>query len=172
MKQVEILPLQGIDLEGEIQLRFGQAINEIITLLGQPTAEEQSQLYYADLELRIDFDSNYELEFIQFERPFTEKVILQIYNVNPFTIEANKLIGVLTAENKGKIDESEEPYSYCFTEISIGIWREFVEEDVQSNIEELKNCGVYEASKEWIEQDLEKSKFFWTIGIGKKNYYK
>ena len=172
MRQIEIIPLQGINLDEGIQLRFGQTINEIVTLLGEPTKEEQGQFYYEDLEIRIDFDNNDELEFIEFEGPFSEKIVPQIYNVNPFAIEANKLIDLLTTENKGKIDESEEPYSYCFTEISVGIWREFVEADIQSNIEELKNCGVYEASKEWIEQDLEKSKFFWTIGIGNKNYYK
>ena len=37
---------------------------------------------------------------------------------------------------------------------------------------EMKENDEYEENKNWILEDLEKSKNFWTIGIGIKNYYK
>ncbi|SHG91453.1 hypothetical protein [Pedobacter caeni] len=171
MKKIEIIPLEGIDFEEGISIRFGQTIPEIKAVLGDPTAEEPHQLYYDHLEFRLDFDKNGELEFVEIQGPFSRHLAPQIYHVNPFAIEADDLVKLLTEKNDGRIDDSEKPYCYCFLENSVGVWREFVEDDIRATIDELKDNGEYEESKDWIEQDLEKAKFFWTVGIGNKNYY-
>ena len=35
----------------------------------------------------------------------------------------------------------------------------------------MKADNEYEENKDWLNEDLNKAKNFWTIGIGVKNYY-
>ena len=49
---------------------------------------------------------------------------------------------------------------------------EVSEETIRQSIKEAKENGTYEDEKIWLLDDLEKSKHFWTIGIGLKDYYK
>jgi len=42
---------------------------------------------------------------------------------------------------------------------------------VQEWVEEKKANGEYEIDRQWIEEELAKSKNYWTIGIGVPGYY-
>ena len=41
---------------------------------------------------------------------------------------------------------------------------------MEEGIAEMKESGEYENNRESIDEDLEKSRNFWTIGIGKPDY--
>lgn len=170
MKKIKLLPLIGVNIENIGIIQFGLDIHNIKLKLGEPNLQNDTELYYD--EFRIDLNENKEMEFIEFQGPTPKDIDISIYDVNPFTVCANKLLEILAIRNKGTIDDSEAPYCYCFMNISVGLWREFVEKDILDTIENMKNVGDYEKSKEWINLDLEKSKFFWSIGIGRKDYYK
>jgi len=39
-------------------------------------------------------------------------------------------------------------------------------------ISEMKENGEYSENEKWILEDKAKAKYFWTVGLGKKDYYK
>ena len=173
MTKIEILPLDGIVIENIGKLSLGQSKSEIEKLLGKPSdSSNLKQLFFDEFEVRIDLDKKGNAEFIEFiYGPFPEKTELSIYGVDPFQIGASKLIEILTEKNNGKIDDSEAEYCYTFQNISVGVWRQLTEKTVEESIAEMKADNEYEENKDWLNEDLEKAKNFWTIGIGVKNYY-
>lgn len=171
MKKIKLIPLIGIDIENIGIIQFGVDIHDIKSKLGEPDSQNDTELYYDKFKFRIDLNEKKAFEFIEIQGPTPENIEINIFNINPFTINANEFLEILTIENNGTIDDSEAPYCYCFMNISIGLWREFTENDILNTIEEMKVLGDYEKSKEWLNQDLEKSKHFWSIGIGQKDYY-
>ena len=42
---------------------------------------------------------------------------------------------------------------------------------MEESIAEMKERGEYEDNRVWLDEDLEKSRNFWTVGIGKAGYY-
>ena len=173
MTKIEILPLDGIVIENIGKLSLGQSKSEIEKLLGKPSdSSNLKQLFFDEYEVRIDLDKKGNAEFIEFiYGPFPEKTELSIYGVNPFQIGATKLVEILTEKNNGKIDDSEAEYCYTFQNISVGVWRQLTEQNVEESIAEMKADNEYEENKDWLNEDLNKAKNFWTIGIGVKNYY-
>ena len=173
MTKIEILPLDGIKIENIGKLSLGQSKADIEKLLGKPSdTSNLKQLFFDEYEVRIDIDKKGNAEFIEFiYGPFPEKTELSIYGVDPFQIGASKLIEILTEKNNGKIDDSEAEYCYTFQNISVGVWRQLTEKTVEESIAEMKADNEYEENKDWLNEDLEKAKNFWTIGIGVKNYY-
>ena len=173
MTKIEILPLDGIVIENIGKLSLGQSKSDIEKLLGKPSESSNlKQLFFDEYEVRIDLDKKGNAEFIEFiYGPFPEKTELSIYGVNPFQIGATKLVEILTEKNNGKIDDSEAEYCYTFQNISVGVWRQLTEQNVEESIAEMKADNEYEENKDWLNEDLNKAKNFWTIGIGVKNYY-
>ena len=173
MTKIEILPLDGIKIENIGKLSLGQSKADIEKLLGKPSdTSNLKQLFFDEYEVRIDIDKKGNAEFIEFiYGPFPEKTELSIYGVDPFQIGASKLVEILTEKNNGKIDDSEAEYCYIFQNISVGVWRQLTEKTVEESIAEMKADNEYEENKDWLNEDLEKAKNFWTIGIGVKNYY-
>ena len=180
MLQIDIKPLLGIDIKSIGEVKLGQSQNEVESVIGSPSMydtisfnnTQTNRAFYEAYELRIDYNSNNQVTFIEFiYGPFPEKTELRIYDINPFQEEAERLIELLTIYNAGKIDESETPHCYVFENISVGIWRQSVPSDIQELINEKKEDCTYEIDKAWVDEELEKSKHFWTIGIGEKGYY-
>ena len=173
MTKIEILPLDGIVIENIGKLSLGQSKKKKEKLFGKPSESSNlKQLFFDEYEVRIDLDKKGNAEFIEFiYGPFPEKTELSIYGVNPFQIGATKLVEILAEKNNGKIDDSEAEYCYTFQNISVGVWRQLTEQNVEESIAEMKADNEYEENKDWLNEDLNKAKNFWTIGIGVKNYY-
>lgn len=173
MIKIEILPLDGIVIENTGKLSLGESGSAIEKLLGSPSnGSDKNRLYYDDYEFRVDLDNNGNAEFIEFiSGPYPEKTEISMYGINPFQIGADQLLDILSEKNNGKIDDSEAGYCYTFLNISVGVWRQITVHDVEEDMADMKANDEYEENKEWIEEDLEKAKNFWTIGIGVENYY-
>ncbi len=172
MTKIELTPLKGIHIAEVGTIEFGMTANEVKEILGQPEQGEDFQLFYFSMELRLDFNSKKCLEFIEIiSGPYPKAISPILYAVNPFELLANELVDLLIQKNGTDIDYSEAPECYAFRSISVGIFREFSEEAVQQSIKESKENGMYDDEKDWLLDDLEKSKHFWTVGIGMKDYY-
>lgn len=172
MIKIVLKPLQGILIEGIGELTFGQSKASVENLLGKPSEHSNNvQSFYDNYEMRLDFDEK-ELSFIEFiYGPYPEKTALTLYGINPFNIGAGPLIELLNLKNNGEIDDSEAEYCYSFLNISVGVWRDATEKDLQESINEAKLIGKPQGTIDQLEIELESVKNFWTIGIGKIGYY-
>ena len=166
-------PVVGIKIDTIGLSAQGASKKEVEALLKEPSSSSNAkQFYYDHYEVRIDFDAHERVEFIEFiYGPNPKRTQLNVYEIDPFKLDADALIALLSEKNDGPIDDSEAKFAYAFLNLSVGIWRDATEEDVQESIDELTKSGEYEENKEWLLEDLEKSKHFWTIGIGVKDYY-
>ncbi len=173
MKKIILDPLNGIKILKEEIIELGISKKKLFDKIGKPSSRSDNQFFYDEFELRINLDKEEKIEFIEFiYGPFPKKTEIEIYGVNPFKTKSLDLIQILTENNDGKIDDSEAPYSYAFLETSIGVFRDSCEDDIEEMIIEMKNLGKYSENQEWILDDKEKAKYFWTIGLGIENYYK
>ncbi|PJJ83166.1 hypothetical protein [Mucilaginibacter auburnensis] len=165
MQNIEIKPLEGIVIKDIGEVLLGRHKNNVYTLLGHPSIDNKDRIFYKELEVRFDIDQHDNIEFIEFiYGPFPKNIELTIYDVNPFTIGANKLLKILSMHNQGDPDTSEAPYSYAFTNTSIGVWRDLAPEDIEPITEDNINDNYSE--------ELKMVQNFWTIGIGVPNYYR
>lgn len=169
MQKIILKPLEGIEIENVGEIKFGQTRAEVVSTLNNPDNEEDNRLFYDDFELSIEFNKQGKVEFIEVYGPDCENIAPSIYGIKPFEIPAQQLVTLLTSKNSGKVDDTEAPHGYCFLGSSVGIWRELTEKEAKEDIEQAKKDGEYE---EWMEEEVENSKYFWTIGLGEKDYYK
>lgn len=173
MKKIILHPLKGIEFENKEVLELGTSKTELIQRLGKASREIDKQLYYDDLELRIDLDKTDKIEFIEFiYGPFPVKTEIELYGINPFKTDSHNLVEILTEHNNGEVDFEEEPYCFAFLESSIGIFRDSCEVDIDEMITEMKEVGEYYENQKWVLDDKEKARYFCTIGLGKKGYYR
>ncbi len=172
MIQIVIHPLKGIIIDDQVTIDFGMKKDELFSLLGTPSSQFENECYYENLELRFDLDSESRIEFIEsYNGPFPEYTVIELYELNPFETLSDELVDILDAQNLGETDISEAPYCYRYLESSIGIYRDATEEDALELIEETKENGQLGDPDGSLLEDLEKSKYFWTIGFGKAGYY-
>lgn len=165
MKKIAIKPLIGIVIEDIGEVLLGQHKNDLYTILGHPSIDNKDRIFYEEYEVRFDLDQHDTIEFIEFiYGPFPKNIELMIYDINPFTIGANNLLEILLTHHQGDPDTTEAPYSYCFPNTSIGVWRDIVPEDIEPMTEGMRNDSYSE--------ELKMAQNFWTIGIGVPNYYR
>lgn len=170
MKTITLHPLHGIEIEGLGTLQFGQSRQDVVALLGKPSSGETEQLYYDGLGLRVDLDRTDGVEFMEFSRAENGDYQLSLYGTDPLALPAAQLTALLAEKDSTGIDDGEAPCCYCYTHLSIGVWREFAEEHVLADIAQMRENGE-DADADWVQEDLEKSRYFWTVGIGKPDYY-
>lgn len=166
---VKIIPLIGIKI-GSKNIKFYDNQQKIKIILGKPESIYKNSYYYFQGELRIDFDESGLVVFIEFLGGMNGKIQPEIYGVKVFEVEADNLYMVLKSKNKGYIDNSENGYSYSFLNISIGVYRDTIPEDVYEMIKEAKDNGE-PIDNNKIEYEMRKAIHWHTIGIGVKNYY-
>ncbi|MDE6726364.1 MAG: hypothetical protein K2J80_00320 [Oscillospiraceae bacterium] len=163
-----IKPLVGVDICGK-ELRLGASENEIRSVLGEPYSVWENSLYYFKNELRFDLE-NGSAEFIEFLGGIDGELQPMIYGTLAFQTGADKLFDILAEKNRGEIDDSENGYSYGFLEISVGVYRETVPEDVRKIIEDAEEDGE-PLDDEEIAEEMRRASHWDTIGIGIANYY-
>jgi hypothetical protein len=172
MKKIEFIPLKGAKIEGIQLITFGMSQNVLIEILGEPSKQFDNELSYEDLELCIYLDQHKNVELIEaYAGPYLESTEISIANTNPFTTSAEKLIEILTKVNSGEINKKEADHGFTFLIQSISVYRNRTQKESEDFISELKADGEYEEDKEYALFELEKSKYFWSISIGRKGYF-
>ena len=164
-----IKPLEGLQC-GEQCIPLGCSKEAVEAVLGQPDIVRDS-FYYFCSELRFDFDKNGNAEFIEFSGGIDGQIQPQIYGISAFTAEADELYEILKTHNYGEIKDTENGYSYDFCNISIGVYRESIPEDIEEMIEEMKSDGIDTENNEDLEFEKRKARHWATIGFGRKGYY-
>ena len=125
--------------------------------------------FYFHNELRLDFDSQGRVEFIELLGGPDGAFQPVIFGVEAFRAEPEAVYDLLKAKNSGLIDMSGNGYSCTFLNLETGIYRERVPEDVTEMIGEARAEG-HPLTPEEI--DYETGLTHWAaIGIGVKGYY-
>lgn len=164
--QVELYPLDKAVI-GDITIYLGMDKTSVFNIIGKGESFDDKRYYYFNSELAIDFDAESKVEFIEFLGGIDGELQPMIYGVSAFEENADDLAEILKKYNNGEIDDSENGYSYGFLEISVGIYREFLPEEV---IEDAENDNK-SLDDEDVKEDLRKASHWATIGIGVKDYY-
>lgn len=169
LEDIVIIPLNGVRMGGG-EIRLGCTADELKVTLGEPELVDKNRLYYFGSELRVDFGEDGKAEFIEFLGGTDAALQPSIYGVPAFKTGANELYGILAEKNGGGIDDSENGCSYAFLNISVGVYRESIPENVEKMIAEAESEG-FPMSAEDIAAERKKAEFWATIGIGIAGYY-
>ncbi|MBD5383750.1 MAG: hypothetical protein HDR72_01955, partial [Ruminococcaceae bacterium] len=150
--------------------RLGNTADEIKAVLGEPESVHKNSLYYFGNELRIDIGGDGKAEFIEFLGGTDGALQPAIYDVPAFKTGSDELYALLAEKNGGGIDDRENGYSYAFLNISVGVYRESIPENVEEMAAEAEREG-YPLSAEDIAEERKKAAFWATVGIGTAGYY-
>lgn len=119
--------------------------------------------------MAIDYRNN-KVEFMEFLGGIDGLLKPAIYGISVFETQANDLFEVLKEQNNGEIGDNENGFSYQFQNISVGVYREAVPEDIKEMIEESVSYEEPMSDNE-IEDEMKRANHWATIGVGVVGYY-
>ena len=170
MKKVFIIkPLEGMTWDNSF-IALGTSKGDVVEIIGQPESKTEISFYYFGNELRFDFDENDNIKFIEFLGGIDGQIQPQIYGDSAFTADADEIVALLKKHNRGAAIDNENGYSYAFSDISVGLYRESIPENVQEMIEEAASSGET-MSEEDIQYETRRAAHWATIGFGVRGYY-
>ncbi len=169
---VEVKLLDKIMIDDKnISLGMERKSVENILGVGNYFIHDKNRVYYFNDEMRIDYGNDERIEFIEFLYGMDGNLQPIINGKAVFQIDAMELYNLLSDLNHGEIDDSEEPFSYGFLEISVGIYRESTAESVEELKTESEEDGN-PMSQEEYENEMKQATHWMTFGIGVKDYYR
>jgi hypothetical protein len=167
--KIRILPKDGIEF-----ISIGEQRTSVNKRVKGFTAYEGQKIdYYTNFGFHIHYDDENLVEAI--EIMFDMQGVFELYQKNPHTTEIQEMVEILKAKNNGETNPIDEPEDYMFLELSLGIFRSSTPEEFQIYIDQTKTENPDDfknGTPEWMLEDLEKTKYFQTCLIGKKDYFK
>lgn len=167
---IKIYPLERIEIDG-ILLRFGMGKADVENLIGKGFFAGNKYYYFGN-EMSISYDKYGKMEYVEFLGGIDGILKPEIYGVSVFETDAETLVTFLKQKNNGEVADIESGHSYCFANISVGVYREMSPKDIMEMIEEIKSFGISAENNEDLENDKRKALYFATIGAGAAGYYK
>lgn len=164
---IEIYPLDKVVFDNiSIYFGMGKSAVELAFGKGHPIG---NRYYYFNNEMAIDYLEN-KVTFVEFLGGVNGKLKPVIYGISAFDIDAAELVAMLKANNNGEICDNENGYSYQFSKISIGVYREVLPDEITEMIEEARRVGSPMSDDE-IQYEMKRSNHWATIGCGSVGYY-
>ena len=165
--KIEIYPLERVVLDGiSIELDMEQAAVEAMLGKGEHIG---NRYYYYGGELAIDY-TNGKVAFIEFLAGIEGKLRPTVYGISVFETKANDLFAILKKQNDGPIGDTEGGHSYQFRNISVGIYREVIPEEIREMIRDAESFGNPMSDSE-IQYEMHRAEHWATFGIGVIGYY-
>lgn len=165
MKQyITVFPLEGIEINGRM-LELNMTGSEVQEILGAPQFARDNQWYYFDSELRLDFDADGLVEFIEFLGGREGMLQPVIDGLAAFECTGEELYCALEQQIPECVSDDENGHCYVFWDISVGIYREVSPDDIA----EMEAEGL---SGEELEQERLRAEHWDTLGIGRSGYYR
>ena len=164
---IQIYPLVKVVFDN-VSIYFGMEKSAVELALGAGEAIG-NRYYYFNSEMAIDYQEN-KVDFIEFMGGVDSKLKPTIYGISAFDVNAAEMVDVLKKNNNGEICDNEKGYSYQFSNISIGIYREAIPNEIVEMIEEAKSFGNPMSNDE-IEHEMKRANYWATIGCGAVGYY-
>lgn len=166
---IEIYPLEKVVIDGaSIYLGMERSSVEAAIGKGQHVG---NRFYYYGSEMAVDYGADQKVEFIEFLGGIDGSLRPIIYGVSAFDTPADELVELLKQKNDGRVNDSEQGYSFSFLNISIGVYRETRPSDVIEMLEEMKVDGIPTENNEDVAAEMRKANHWATIGVGVHGYY-
>ena len=166
---IEIYPLDKVVFDGvPVYLGMERFVVENAIGTGHLIGK---RYYYYNNELAIDYNDNDTVEFIEFLGGSEGSLQPTIYGVSVFGTDAAEVAEILEQKNDGEITDIEHGYSYSFSNISVGVYREIRPSDVLDMMEAMKEDGIPTEDNEDLVVDMQKANHWTTIGVGIAGYY-
>lgn len=172
---VEIIPLEKAVIN-DMTLSLGMRREEVNDLIGEGELARDCY-YYFESEMSITYDDSDCIEFIEFLGGVDGKMQPVIYGIPVFQTEARELVKVIEKHNSGLayfecgIEDFDSDHDIEFYNMSVGLYREMTPADIDEMISEMKAEGISVEENEDLENDIRKSQYWATIGIGVEGYY-
>ena len=170
-KEFLIHPLVGIEWDGK-KINLGDSLDQVKDILGDAEVRYENSAYYFATDLRIDYDVNCCVEFIEFLGGVDGSIQPVIYGEKVFQINAMKAYRILKEQNDGEIVDEDEGYSYTFKNIGIGVYRENTPDTIDITITKLREKGIFMTENDNLKEERRLASHWSTIGLGSKEYYK
>lgn len=136
-------------LKGAGNIQFGMNREQVRVALGKPAEIEETSDFFHGSDLRIDYDLNDFVEYIEFNGPCPEQIQVLIADKDIFAMKVNAFLDFIETQFNIKVIRTEDADSYAFQDLEMFIWTDYMV-DEKNNFHE--------------EQHI------WSIGIGKKGY--
>lgn len=166
--QVEVIPQVGIILDGKT-IRLESTRAEVEQVLGSGETVRWNSLYYFNSELRVDFNEEGRVEFIELLGGPDGDLQPVLFGLEAFQADPEAVAELLKEKNGVDFLDRENGYSYAFKKLSVGLYRESVPDNVAEMMEEAK-AGGNPLGEEEIEEEMRRTQWA-TLGIGVENYY-
>lgn len=166
--KIELYPLEKVVIDGK-SIHFGMEKPEVERLIGKGQFV-RDRYYHFNSELAVSYGNDDKVIFMEFLGGADGQLKPMIYGISVFDADASEVYEVLKQHNGNDIVDVERGYSYTFTNISVGIYREAVPESVAEMIKEAASFGN-PMSEEEIEYEQKRANHWATISIGCKGYY-
>ena len=175
MMEINLIPHNGVEIQNAGKISFGQTPDMVEKILGAPSFKRLYETYSYDVYdgMKICFDADKRVEFIECNYPYFGKTRTLIYGADFFSLLADEAIELLEKRNNGRIAyESliKPKKSLYFLEIDVAIWRDFDETDA-AEIRRGIVAGEYGTDTQSYENDARLAHYFKSVGIGKKGYF-
>lgn len=165
--RIEIYPLNKVVIDGAaVCLGAERSVVECMIGKGQAVG---TRYYYFNNEVAVDYCDD-KVEFIEFLSGIDGEIKPIVYEASAFEMSANDLLDILKDKNKGAVSDNENGYSYQFHNISVGIYREAIPDEVEEMIKEAASFGNHMSDDE-IRCEMKRADHWATIGIGIAGYY-
>ena len=165
--KIELYPLEKVVIDG-VSIHLGMEQSDVERLIGNGQFV-RDRYYYNNNELAISYDDG-KVNYIEFLGVMYGRLKPFIYGVSAFEADANEIYELLKKHNGSEIADAEQGYSYAFLNISVGVYREAVPENVAEMIEEAASFGN-PMSEEEIQYEIGRANHWATIGMGTDGYY-
>lgn len=166
---IEIFPLEKVVFDG-VSVCLGMERSAVENAIGTGQLIGK-RYYYFNNEVSIDYSENGTVEFIEFLGGAEGSLQPTIYGVSAFGSDAEEVAELLKQKNDGEITDTEQGYSYSFSNISVGVYREIRPSDILEMIEAMKADGIPTEDNEDLAADMRRANFWATIGVGVAGYY-
>jgi hypothetical protein len=166
---IRMHPRIGIDIVGFYDTR--KMVNE--RLRNNLSFPDMKVDYFTEYGFHIHYNENDVVEFIEIMGDMQST--FELYGKNPFATDTKLLVDELTEKNNGEINLINAPQDYIFLDLSLGLFRsstpekflKYMEQTKLENPEDFTN-----GTPEWMLEDFEKVKYFQTIALGNKDYFR
>jgi hypothetical protein len=167
MHKISLNPQIGLVIDGIGQINFGDTKQQVSAAIGafEDIVGTENRVSYAQYGFFADFNkSNGKFEAVEFWNDGAANVSqVFIYEQEVLRTEAQKILKMLTEKNNAPAIEG------WFYNIDV-IYSGGNPANVLAIIAQYKTDGTYEESKQFLLQDLEKTTYFASFGIGYKGY--